>query len=66
MDNETVVNGCDFRFVISDIDDDTVQTVSCVKLGHGSFEDAETGDIESFEKDLTYTFVGLTRNTWSG
>jgi hypothetical protein len=55
--DEAVVDGCDIGLVLSYVDDDPADAVCGVELRDGTFQDGKTGDIESFKKYLTYSFV---------
>ena len=61
LDDEALVDGSDVRDLMADVDDDAADGVGGVYLGHGPFEDGESGHVEALEEDLTDAFVGGAR-----
>ena len=55
---EAIVDGGNVRPVVPQIDDEAVQGIGRVQLGHGTFEDGEPGNVETFEEHLTDAFAG--------
>ena len=58
-DGEPVVDGGDVGEGVADVDDDAGERARGVELCHGTVEDAEGGDVEALEEDLSYAIVGV-------
>ena len=63
-DGEPVVDGGDVGEGVADVDDNAGERARGVELRHGAVEDAEGGDVEALEKDLSYALVGIAREPW--
>jgi hypothetical protein len=64
MDNEAVVNGRYVGFVVAYVDYDTTEGVCCIQLAHGTFQNCESSNVESFEEYLTYSLIGVSGEAW--
>lgn len=62
--DKAVVYGRDIRFFLIYVNHYPAQAVGSVDLGHGTFEDAQTGNIKPLEEYLAYSFVRMSRKTW--
>ena len=60
-DGQSVIDGSDVGDRVADVDDDAGERTRGVELRHGTVEDAEGGDVEAFEEDLSDAFVGIAR-----
>ena len=59
MEDKRVVHGCDVSDLVADVNHNAAEAVRSIHLRHGALEDGEAGDIEAFEKDLTYALVSV-------